>query len=239
MSIHRVRRFNRFCPGACGSPFLGEFFFVAWTNSSRRFLGTAKTPRMTSLKRWNSGVESNGAAFILSPSVSGYVSRVPGAYGKEASSSAPRFACRFLVSQSPSDDLLHDGAEALGVSSLAVVIAECLIVKIAEQVKWLHADIGSVQAALQEAPEVLHRVRVNVPVRVLNGVVDDGVLVVCAQSIVGFEFVAEDRSASFDVLTNLLLQSRLAPIIYKPSPARFRRAPPCRAPSPCPFRPCR
>ena len=57
----------RFCPGACGSPFLGEFSFAARTNSSRRCFDTERTPRMICLKRWKSGVESNGSAFILSP----------------------------------------------------------------------------------------------------------------------------------------------------------------------------
>src|SRR6266851_3555750 len=88
--FRRLRRFG-FCPGACGSPFLGEFSFASRTNSSRRFLGTARTAFMTSLKCWNSGVESNGAAFILSPLEHGFVFRVPGAYGKEvASSIVPR-----------------------------------------------------------------------------------------------------------------------------------------------------
>jgi hypothetical protein len=38
---------------------------------------------MTPLKRLNSGVESNGAAFILFPLGRECVSRVPGAFGKE------------------------------------------------------------------------------------------------------------------------------------------------------------
>src|SRR5258706_5437229 len=74
-----LRRFLvRFCPVACELPFLGEFSFASRTSSSRRFLGTARTPRMTSLKCWNSGVESNRAAFILSPSGYGFASRVLG-----------------------------------------------------------------------------------------------------------------------------------------------------------------
>ena len=54
-----------FCPGACGLPFLGDFSFAAFTSSSRRFFGIERTARMTFLKCRNSGVESNGAAFIL------------------------------------------------------------------------------------------------------------------------------------------------------------------------------
>src|SRR4051812_7598940 len=67
----------RFLPGACGSPFLGESSFAAFTSSSSLVLGTERTPRITSLKCLNSGVESNG------PSLINFLS------GREVSSRAP------------------------------------------------------------------------------------------------------------------------------------------------------
>lgn len=134
---------------------------------------------MTSLKCWNSGVESNGATFILLPSVSGFVSRVPGAFGREVSSNSFfRFASQLLVSNSASHDLFHDSGEALRISGFAIVIAESLFVKVPEQMERLNTDVGSVQTTLQETPEVLHCVRVNGPVRILDCVIDNGVLVV-------------------------------------------------------------
>jgi hypothetical protein len=36
-----------------------------------------------------------------------------------------------------------------------------LLINVLEQVEWLHADIGSVQATLQKTPEVLHGVGVD------------------------------------------------------------------------------
>jgi hypothetical protein len=88
---------------------------------------------MTPLKCLNSGVESNDAAFILSPSGYGFSFLVPGAYGKEAASSiALGFACQFLVSNSAAYYLLHNRSEALGVRSLAVVIAERLFIDVAD-----------------------------------------------------------------------------------------------------------
>jgi len=42
---------------------------------------------------------------------------------------------------------------------LAEVVPEHLFVQIPEQVERLHADIGSLEAALQEAPEVFESVR--------------------------------------------------------------------------------
>src|SRR5437667_8560171 len=113
---------DRFCPGALGFPFRGDLSFAIRTNSSSRAFGTARMARMTSLKCWNSGVESNGAAFILSPSVSGFVSRVPGAYGKEVSSSiAPRLACQLFVCDPATYDLLHDHSEPLCIGELPIV----------------------------------------------------------------------------------------------------------------------
>ena len=42
----------------------------------------------------------------------------------------------------------------------------------------LDAEIGSVQTAFQEAPEILHGIGVDVPVHIFHGVIDDGMLVV-------------------------------------------------------------
>src|ERR1035441_2527015 len=170
----RLRRFARFCPGACGSPFRGEFSLAARTSSSRRFLGTARTARMTSLKCWNSGVELNGAAFILSPLGCGASFRVPAVSGEEdASSILQALAGQLLVGDSASDNLFHYSNETLRVRGLAVVVAKCLFIDIAEQVERLNADVRAMQATLQETPEVFHRVGVDLAVHVLHGVVDE------------------------------------------------------------------
>jgi hypothetical protein len=170
---------------------------------------------MTSLKCWNSGVESNGAAFILSPVECGYVSRDSGAYGKEVSSSSLLSLAReFFVRHAPSYDLFHNGGEAFRVRGLAVVVPERLFVQVAEQVEGLHADVGAVQPALQEAPEVFHRVRVNVAVDVLNCVVDDFMAIVRFQSIVGEQFIAENRGTCFYAFADQALQFALAASLY-------------------------
>lgn len=38
--------------------------------------------------------------------------------------------------------------------------------------KWLNTDVCPVQAALQQRPKVFHRVRVDVPVDILDRVID-------------------------------------------------------------------
>ena len=63
------------------------------------------------------------------------------------------------------------------------------------------------EAALQETPEVLHRVCVNVAIHVLYGMVDDEVLVVRLQAFVGFQFVAENRGTYFNPFPDGCLQS--------------------------------
>src|SRR5439155_22450297 len=54
----------------------------------------------------------------------------------------------------------------------------------------------------------------NVAIHVFNRVIDDGVVVVRIQSVIRFQFAAIDGYTRFDVLSNLPLQSSLAPIIY-------------------------
>src|ERR1017187_6973303 len=149
-----VRRFTRFCPGACGSPFRVEFFFAARTSSSRRVFGTARTARMTSLKCWNSGVESNGSAFILSPLVCGVSFRVPAVSEEEVVSSILLvLAGQLFVGNSASNDLFHYSNEAFRIGGLTVVVSECLFIDKSEQGERIHADVRAVQAAFQEAPE--------------------------------------------------------------------------------------
>jgi len=85
-------------------------------------------------------------------------------------------------------------------------------------VERFDADVCSVQAALQQAPEIFHRVCVNIAVHVLNGVIDDGVLVVGLQPVIRFQFVREDGRASFHMLTNVLLNSLLFAVVHNHHP---------------------
>src|SRR5271166_7021970 len=44
--------------------------------------------------------------------------------------------------------------------------------------------------------------------------IDDGVLIFCAQAVVGFQFVAVESRASFHMLTHLLVQFASAAIVH-------------------------
>ena len=110
---------------------------------------------------------------------------------------------KLSISEALAGDLGNRQSEPLGIIHfLARVVAECLFVDIPEQVERLNADVGPVQATLQETPEVLHRVRVDVSIYVLNGVVDYGVLVFVLQTVVGLQGIAENRGTGFDALPN-------------------------------------
>ena len=54
------------------------------------------------------------------------------------------------------------------------------------------AHVGAMQPALEQAPEVLHGVGMHVAIDVLNCMVDNGVLVVFAQAVIGQKFIGED-----------------------------------------------
>src|SRR5579885_165018 len=125
-------------------------------------------------------------------------------------------AGEFRISEALASDLTNTGIEALSVTHLPIVVAERLFVDIAEQLERFDAHVGAVQSAFQQAPEVFHGVGVDFAVRVLDRVVDDGVLVVFIQAVVGKKFIAENRRSSLDVLTHLFLNRFLASVIdYK------------------------
>src|SRR5271157_2681698 len=123
-------------------------------------------------------------------------------------------AGEFRIGEPLADDLTNANIEALGIGHLAVVESKRLLVNVAEQVERLNTDVGSMQATLQETPEVFHHIGMNVAVRVLDSMVDNCVLIIFAQTFVRLQFVGEDRRASFDVLPYLVLKFPLATIIY-------------------------
>jgi len=114
--------------------------------------------------------------------------------------------------KSPSGNLPTHESKSLRIRQFPPVVAERLFVKVPKQVERLHADVGPVQLPLNETPEVLHRVRVDVAPSILNRVIDDGVIVVRRKPVVGLQFVAEQRRSRRDMLAYPLLQVTLAPI---------------------------
>jgi len=71
-----------------------------------------------------------------------------------------RFASELIERQTLAYDTRNSHAEALAIRHLAIVEAKSLFIKITEQMEWLNAHIGSIDAALQQTPVVLQTVRV-------------------------------------------------------------------------------
>jgi len=129
-----------------------------------------------------------------------------------------QFSGEFGIGEAFADDLTDTKVKPLCIGHLAVIKPARLLIDVPKQVEGFHADVGSVQTAFQKAPEVLHCIGVDVSVHVLDRMVDNSVLIVSAQTFIGFQFVAEYGRARFDVLANLRLQFLLAPIVYNHRP---------------------
>ncbi len=125
----------------------------------------------------------------------------------------------FRVRQPLADNLSAKQAEAVCVTHdrtifmLPVVKPESLFIDVAEQVKWLDRNIGSVQPTLQETPEILHAVRVDISTNIRFGVVDDLMNVLRFQSPIGNQFVREDVRSDFHVRINVAVKSWLVAIL--------------------------
>jgi hypothetical protein len=63
------------------------------------------------------------------------------------------------------------------VHGLTIIEAECLLIDVPEQVERFDAHLGAVRASLQQAPEILHSIGVDVAVNILHQMVHDVVFV--------------------------------------------------------------
>lgn len=73
----------------------------------------------------------------------------------------------FGVCEPASGGEAQHGREASEVGQLALVESEHALVQVSEQVERLDADVGAVKATLEQRPEVLGSVGVDLPIDVL------------------------------------------------------------------------
>lgn len=116
-----------------------------------------------------------------------------------------------LVDEPLSDDVADHLAETLPVVSLPGVEPERLLVEVAEEMEGLDAHVGSLDRALEQAPEVLKAVGVDVADRVALGMVDDGVDVIGLKAVIGANLVGEELGAGLHVRLDLWVQG--APLV--------------------------
>src|SRR6266545_4194503 len=115
-------------------------------------------------------------------------------------------ASEFGVSELPASGSYQHGFESHSVIEVALVEREASLVEVAEQVERLNADVCPVQAALQQAPEVLHAVGVDASVHIRLGVVDGLVGVVGVEAAVGGERVRVDGRSRFDAFADTVVE---------------------------------
>jgi hypothetical protein len=77
-------------------------------------------------------------------------------------------------------------------------------------VKWFDRDISALETALQETPEILASVRVNLPIRVGLGVVNH-LMSKFIKTVIGLERIRVDRRARLHMLANHRVKFWLRP----------------------------
>src|SRR5579862_2550324 len=112
------------------------------------------------------------------------------------------------VGESAPGDGSEYGLEASVVPEAALVEREDALVEVAEEVVRLDADVGAVEAALDEAPEVLDAVRVYATIDIAFGVVDRAVREPDAEPVVRRERVGVDHRAIRDGVLDTGAQCR-------------------------------
>src|SRR5713101_4571830 len=105
---------------------------------------------------------------------------------------------------------LHKSAS---VTVFALVEPKRLFVQISEQMKRLNIHIRSVQRAFEQAPEVFQAIRVNVTLRITNGMVDNSSVVIMFKIIIRHKCVGADRRTLLNMLPNVAAKLRSARVI--------------------------
>jgi len=107
----------------------------------------------------------------------------------------------------------HDREEPALVCVLPLVEAHGLLIEITEQVERLDRHVGALDGALQERPEVLQAVGVDLAAHVSHAMVDDAVDVFGLKTLVGPRGIGVNVRAWLDVLLNVRLKRVLPDVL--------------------------
>ena len=99
---------------------------------------------------------------------------------------------QLAVSQTLAGHFTRKPLKSVAITGLTSVEAECLLVKVTEQVERLNTDVGSLERSLEQAPEILDAVGVHLTLNVLLGMVDDATNVLALKAIVASPSVANN-----------------------------------------------
>jgi len=185
--VHDTRR-----PGACSS-------------TQRHQAARGGTPQAGGREPESTGAEAQGEgqAFRFGPRGKVLIER-----GRFRPLAGDLIPCEALA-----DDLTYRQVKSLTVVHVFPgVEPKRLFVHVSEKMERLNADVGSTNRPLEQTPEVLKAVRVDVATNILNGMVDGPVVEVSLQAVVGKQEVSIDGAPWFDVLPNLRLKRVLLAI---------------------------
>src|SRR6478672_790284 len=84
--------------------------------------------------------------------------------------------------------------------------------------EWFDGHVGALEGTLEQRPEVLKAVGVDLSVYVRLGMVDNAVDIIGAQAVVGHERIGIDRRTGFDVLPHFGLDVRPTTALEDHSP---------------------
>src|ERR1035438_6450272 len=187
-----------FCPAAFGLPKRGDAAFAARTRSSSSTFGTFRSSFMMPVNRANSGLALNRAAlrgwrvfpslrvsddWSCRPSAMRHLSFFPG---------------QLPVCDPTSQTLAHPNNEAVDIVRVPIVEPKRLLINVTEQVEWLDSNVSTMQGSLQERPEVLNPVGVDLAINI-SLCMGDHLMPILIKAIIGFQFITVNRCAGFHV----------------------------------------
>src|SRR2546428_3186926 len=122
-------------------------------------------------------------------------------------------ASYFHIGQALSEKVRSDMLKASAiVRQFPEVVAKHLFIQIPEQMKRFDAHVGALNAALENAPEIFEAVGMNAALHISASMVNDAVLVMMLQALIGHERIGINGASGLDILLDLLLQRTLAAI---------------------------
>src|ERR1035441_3477664 len=116
----------------------------------------------------------------------------------------PRLAGEFRIGEALAHAFANQITEAVRASQRqAIIITKRLFIDIPEQVERLYAHVGAVQSALQQTPEILDTVGVDIAIHVRFHVVDYVMGEIGLKPEVRLQFVGENVGTRFNVLVDV------------------------------------
>lgn len=105
--------------------------------------------------------------------------------------------------------LRHEQCEAVGVRQFVVfrrtvVVSENLFAEAVVKMKWFHRNIRATEGPLDQAPEVIHPLRVDLTVDVFLGMIDYLVNKLLTEMVIAYGGIGVDLAATVNLIQNLI-----------------------------------